>query len=342
MNQHVRSAAVGIDALFDRAVTPLTGGAMPLPTGDADPAALPAIWEAFRGDLVRHGLLIDTGVDGLLGKGGAFEAVVDGLNALISRHGRDEDAEAVAFPPGMPRVDLAQSGYLKSFPQFAGTVHSFEGDARAHARLVENLAEGCAWSGDQAITDVALIPAACYPLYPMAARRGPVPARGHRFTLCCWCFRHEPSRDPARMQMFRQREYVFIGQAEDVTAFRARWMERGQAVVRALALPHVVEVANDPFFGRAGKMMAASQRDQKLKFELLVPIANEANPTACVSFNYHQDHFGHTWGLTLEDGSPAHTACVGFGMERITLALFRHHGFDVKAWPAGVRETLGL
>ena len=262
MNEHVRNTAVGVEALFDQAVTPITCGTSVLSTEDADRAALPAIWEDFRADLVRHGLLIDTGVDGLLGKGGAFEAVVDGLNALISRHGRDEDAEAVAFPPGMPRPDLAQSGYLKSFPQFAGTVHSFEGDARAHAALVDNLANKREWSGDQAITDVALIPAACYPLYPMAARRGPVPARGHRFTLCCWCFRHEPSRDPARMQMFRQREYVFIGQPEDVTAFRARWMERGQAVVRALELPHAVDVANDPFFGRAGKMMAVSQRDQ--------------------------------------------------------------------------------
>jgi hypothetical protein len=27
-------------------------------------------------------------------------------------------------------------------------------------------------------------------------------------------------------------------------------------------------------------------------------------------------------------------------MERTTLALFRHHGLDVKAWPASVRELL--
>jgi hypothetical protein len=27
-------------------------------------------------------------------------------------------------------------------------------------------------------------------------------------------------------------------------------------------------------------------------------------------------------------------------MERTTLALFRHHGLDVKAWPAKVRQLL--
>ena len=40
------------------------------------------------------------------------------------------------------------------------------------------------------------------------------------------------------------------------------------------------------------------------------------------------------------DGEVAHTACVGFGMERVALALFKHHGLDVKAWPAPVRKAL--
>ncbi len=69
-------------------------------------------------------------------------------------------------------------------------------------------------------------------------------------------------------------------------------------------------------------MLATNQRDQNLKFELLIPITSVAKPTACMSFNYHQDAFGTKWGLNLEDGSVAHTACVGFGLERIALALF--------------------
>jgi hypothetical protein len=40
------------------------------------------------------------------------------------------------------------------------------------------------------------------------------------------------------------------------------------------------------------------------------------------------------------DGGVAHTACVGFGLERITLALLRHHGLDLAAWPDSVRTTL--
>jgi hypothetical protein len=61
-----------------------------------------------------------------------------------------------------------------------------------------------------------------------------------------------------------------------------------------------------------------------------------------MSFNYHQEHFGATWGLTLADGTPAHTGCVAFGMDRLTLALFVRHGLDLDAWPASVRALLGV
>jgi hypothetical protein len=36
----------------------------------------------------------------------------------------------------------------------------------------------------------------------------------------------------------------------------------------------------------------------------------------------------------------AHTGCVGFGLERLALALFKHHGLDVAGWPASVRGIL--
>ncbi len=138
------------------------------------------------------------------------------------------------------------------------------------------------------------------------------------------------------------REYVRMGTPDQVTEFRASWLERGQALIGELGLPFTVDVANDPFFGRTGKMLAINQRDQRLKFELLIAIESEEKPTACLSFNYHQDHFGKTFGLATEDGEVAHTACVGFGHERVILALLKHYGTNVKRWPASLRQTLGL
>ena len=47
-----------------------------------------------------------------------------------------------------------------------------------------------------------------------------------------------------------------------------------------------------------------------------------------------------TFGIRLADGGVAHTACLGFGEERIVLALLRAHGLDTDDWPADVRERL--
>ncbi len=295
---------------------------------------------AFLKQLLERGILIDMGVDGLYGRSGVFEDVVERFSILVAGFGRDDKAEVIRFPPGMSRGQFESSGYMKSFPQLAGTVHSFSGNDHQHADLIANIEAGKDWTDGQKATDVVLTPAACYPLYPVIAKRGILPQQGGLFDLHSYCFRHEPSIDPARMQMFRMREYVRIGTPEQVLDFRQSWLERGEQLMRSLGVPVVLDVANDPFFGRAGKLLSNNQRDQKLKFELLIPITSEENPTACLSFNYHQDHFGIKWGLCTCADTVAHTACVGFGMERVALALFKHHGLDVTAWPRPVRKLL--
>jgi seryl-tRNA synthetase len=99
-------------------------------------------------------------------------------------------------------------------------------------------------------------------------------------------------------------------------------------------------VASDPFFGRGGRLMRASQRELELKFEIEVPIFGAEAPTAVASFNYHQDHFTRAFGIEGPDGAEAHSACLGFGLERIAIALFRQHGTDPARWPGGVRARL--
>ncbi len=303
----------------------------------------------LRERLIDKGILIDTGENGLYGRSQVFEDIVERLNVAISWLGADQHPEVLRFPPAMRRTDFEDSEYLKNFPQLAGTIHSFCGDDTGQRRLLRALDDAMAksdderddaWLDQQKPTRVVLTPAACYPIYPVVARRGPLPENGATIDVLSYCFRHEPSLDPARMQMFRQREYVRLGNAEQVMTFRQMWIERGSALVRLLKLPLDVDLANDPFFGRGGKIVADSQRALALKFELLIPVANPDSKTACLSFNYHMDHFGAIWKIACADGSVAHTGCVGFGMERITLALFRHHGLDVNTWPDEVRALL--
>lgn len=290
--------------------------------------------------LIAHGMFIPSGVPGLYGRNGAFEAIIDGLESAIKLAGADQDAEIMRFPPGLNRTAFERSDYMKSFPQFAGTVHCFCGDERGHRDLLRCIDAREDWTAQQEASDVVLTPAACYPVYPVIAARGPVAAGGTIVDVMSYCFRHEPSLEPTRLQMFRMREYVCIGTPAEVMAFRARWLEKGPALIASLQLPNIIDVANDPFFGRTGKVLAHSQRDQELKFELLVPVNSEALPTACMSFNYHLDHFGRPWNIQATDGSIAHTACVGFGLERLALALLRNHGLDSAQWPLAVRQAL--
>ena len=107
-------------------------------------------------------------------------------------------------------------------------------------------------------------------------------------------------------------------------------------------MPYTVDIASDPFFGRVGQVMAVSQLQQALKFELLIPYHASARPTACMSFNYHRDHFGQVWDLKDDRNEPVHTGCIAFGMDRLAVALFATHGLDPAQWPAVARRALAL
>jgi seryl-tRNA synthetase len=168
-----------------------------------------------------------------------------------------------------------------------------------------------------------------------------LPPAGRLFDVASYCFRHEPSKDPARMQIFRMREQVRVGGPDMARSFRDRWIERARELLSALGLPAEPAPANDPFFGRGGKLLAENQRQQELKYELVLPICSDERPTALMSFNYHQTHFGDVFRIRTAEGDVAHTACVGFGMERIALALFKTHGCAPAAWPAEVRRRVG-
>ncbi len=295
---------------------------------------------AFLEQLLAAGLLIDSGVPGVYGRGSAFEEVREAVDELITRTGGDDGAERLRFPPVLPKRNLESTGYLKSFPHLGASVFGFEGSERDALELAETASAHGDWSGFQAQTELVLTPAACYPVYPAIAQRGPLPAGGVTIDAGgSYVFRNEPSGDPARLQMFHQREMVRIGEPDAVMEWRELWRDRAIGLLRAIGLDADFDVASDPFFGRSGRMLAVSQREQALKFEVLVPIASPG-PTAVASFNYHQVHFAEVHGLETADGAVAHTACLGFGLERITLALLHKHGLDPSTWDEAVRREL--
>ncbi len=176
---------------------------------------------------------------------------------------------------------IERVNYMDSFPDLCGAVCSFFGKESEARELSERIHAGKPWGDKLDMTQVVLSPAACYPLYPTLT--GTIPAGGRVVTMLNWVFRHEPSREPTRMQSFRVREFVRIGEMDDVVAWRDMWLNRGVDILRSLGLDATPDVASDPFFGRGGRMMAATQKEQKLKYEVLVPVNSVEKPTALCS-----------------------------------------------------------
>lgn len=294
--------------------------------------------KVYLAELIEAGLLIPLGVPGVYGRSGTFERVVQAFERFITREGADQEAEVMHFPPVLGRADYARTDHFETMPQLLGSLHSFEGSHAELAARAERLRAGEDWASDLTPTAVVMVPAACYPLYPVCA--GTLPGGGRTVDLVSFVFRHEPSDDPARMQSFRQREYVRLGSAHQAREHRDRWLAQARSMLGRVGLDAEPVLANDPFFGRGGRVMKATQREQELKYEIVVPIASAEHPTAVVSCNCHLDHFGIAFGIRTADGEVAHTACVGFGLERIALALFRKHGLDPDEWPEAVRRVL--
>ncbi|MEY2952108.1 MAG: hypothetical protein RLZZ401_195 [Pseudomonadota bacterium] len=292
----------------------------------------------FRDALITGGWMIPTGVRGVWGFGAQFEDVLTRFNDLVTRVAAPDNAQSVTFAPVVPRQLIEKMGYLGNFPHLIGSVHSFFGsDAVAH-EMATKAAAGERWEEPLDITEVMMTPAACYPVYPMFS--GLLAPEGRLVTTLNWIFRHEPSDETTRFQSFRMREFIRVASQDQVVDWRDQWLERARSLLLDLGLPVESDVANDPFFGRAGKMLAANQRDARLKFELKVPVISKENPTAICSFNWHQEHFSAKFGIQSHNGGLAQTACLGFGLERVTLALLKTHGLDVSQWPAGARQSL--
>jgi seryl-tRNA synthetase len=284
---------------------------------------------------IMPALLSCAGAGGVYVRSGLFEEVIEGLANFISRY-RPPSTEVLRFPPVMSRQMLEKSGYLQSFPHLLGCVSCLQG---SESEIRTSVAQRD-WLKGLAATELVLAPAACYPVYPFQAAKGALPPEGKLFDVAAECFRHEATHEPGRLQSFRMREYVCLGTPEQAVDFRKRWIPQAESIAQLLALPYSIAPASDPFFGRAGRLAALSQLEQSLKFELLIPVISDEEPTACMSFNYHLDHFGATWDLRTAGGDVAHTSCVAFGMDRLALAIFAVHGIDQQKWPSSVRESL--
>jgi seryl-tRNA synthetase len=296
-------------------------------------------WQELRGRLLGAGVLAELGEPGLFALGGEFTRAFEALDALFVATFAHLGAQVWRFPPIEPRSVFELTNYVASFPQLTGSIGVFTGGTAEHAELLRVRAEVGRWEELLEPSGLMMGPAACHPLYAVIG--GTLPEGGRTYDVLGSCFRHEPSPDPMRMQAFRMHEFVHAGTQESALAHRDESLVRLLTMLRSLELEVSDVPANDPFFGRTGRMLATNQRHQALKFEIVTSVYGDAAPqTAIASANFHEDHFGSAFGIFDADGGVARTSCVGLGMERTLIALFARHGLTIAEWPASVRSLL--
>lgn len=125
-------------------------------------------------DHLAGALFHPMGSDGVYARTALYEGIVEQLAELITRN-REAGTEVMRFPPVMSRSQLEKSGYLKSFPNLLGCVCGLHGTERDINAAVSRFDAGGDWTSSLSPADLVLSPAACYPVYPIAASRGRCP-----------------------------------------------------------------------------------------------------------------------------------------------------------------------
>jgi seryl-tRNA synthetase len=252
-------------------------------------------------------------------------------------------ARPYRFPTLIPARFLGRVNYFRAFPHSL----SFVTHLREDLDVIDHFA-------DQAHTDdhgdltvpgetysqvrTLLSPAVCYHLYFSLADQelpGNMAA-----TAVGNCFRYESSNLTSleRLWNFTMREVIFIGEKDYVLDNREASRQYMQAVLEEIGLAYRVESANDPFFIGEFRRQAAFQSAFHLKFEIRARLPFRQSTLAVGSYNYHQDFFGRHLDIHLPDGSPIHTACTAFGLERLAFAFLAQYGLEPENWPYAVRE----
>lgn len=285
---------------------------------------------------------------GAIATGQQFTDVLDALDAGLLRIATDHfGALPYRYPTLISTEALRQGGYLESFPQFAMFASRLCVDLDVYRRFVEEIGGSADAESlidrDSAHSGYCLPPTMCFHTY-LQLRGQSLPTSPTVVTSRGKSFRFESrySQSLERLWDFTIREIVFLGDAETVAQQRQDFLDATCRYVEELGLAGHVEPANDPFFGdRMVPRRLLAQRLRRLKYELRMP-AEDGRDMSVASFNVHGSAFGDAYAITLPNGEATYTSCVGFGLERLTFALFCQHGALREQWPDRVREKLGI
>jgi seryl-tRNA synthetase len=293
-------------------------------------------------ELIRRGE-VSQEADGIFALGPLLARLITFFETQFIALADSFGAEPYRFPTLIPARYLERVNYFRAFPHSL----TFATHLREDLDVIDRFSQlaACDHSGLQAPAEsfaqiqALLSPAVCYHLYFTLADK-PLPGGQVVATAVGNCFRYEAINLTSleRMWNFSMREVIFVGPKDFVLENREIARQRMHRVFERIGLAYRVESANDPFFIGEFRKQAAFQSAFQLKFEIRASLPYKNATLAVGSYNYHQDFFGRSLNITLPDGSPVHTGCVAFGLERMAFAFLSQYGLDPAHWPGEVRQ----
>lgn len=278
---------------------------------------------------------------------GDFLRVFHAINRRVREMADEVDAIEQEYPTIWPVRLFKQIDYFHEFPQqvilCAPVKDDFESRA-AFAKRYARTQEFDAVPMDELMADstYGLEPAVCDCCY--YGLEGADALEDAYYTCYNKVFRNErsPTGGLDRLTNFSVRDIMYVGSDGFVLEARERLIDKLSAFLTRLHLHAKIETANDPFFANESAMKSVFQNAHRLKYELLATIPHLGREIAVGSINLHTDFFGKAFSIRTAAGTPAHSGCIGVGMERMSYALFCQHGPALAAWPRELLDYLGL
>jgi len=259
-------------------------------------------------------------------------------DAILRRFARPFGAREECYPNAIPIASLARADHMASFPEHLHFLTHLTLDLNvldgfaARARAGEGVAPG---EGEISRIELVQNPSTCYHCY--AARRGERLAGDMVVTAATKCHRFEAANhsETGRLLEFTLREVIFLG----TPVFVREGREMTVGLMRELAgdwqLAGRMVPANDPFFTSDYDIKATHQQRMRMKYEYRARLSAAGEDLAVMSSNLHGPTFGKAFDIN-RDGRAATSGCLGFGLERLALAIVAQHGAEPSDWPPGL------
>ncbi|MCH8822177.1 MAG: hypothetical protein IH984_01590 [Planctomycetes bacterium] len=283
---------------------------------------------------------------GLHSYGGIIGKLFRALGELFLNEARTLGAEEFQFPALIRCDTLLKTGYVHSFPQhchFVSHLDCCSSNLRAFRSEIDSDPDSIdiEIKKRQVAPEYALTPNVCYHCYEHFAGQRIPDNSSILVTAAQSCFRHEgrATEGLRRLREFTMREIICIGEEDSVLSQREQLLTMMKQLMDRLDLQGVIKSASDPFFCDDYDAKRMFQMGFELKQEMCASMPGEPS-LAIASLNYHQDYFGRAFNIVDPSGEPAHSCCVGFGIDRWCAAILAQHGINHQAWPEPLLQLI--